>query len=675
MRNTRIVYLGVGLLVGCFWGAKAFSLCVPSRLSRWQPSTTTTTTTSLLQASFPSLLPTVTATTSSLVVEISDAFLDVTNAVIQGDTPIAEQTLSRLPSKVTVRDYEFNKECQSLKDWKRRLTLQRHVQQRPEDSFQERGWTLVDRVVVSSTALSSDPPKVGLWLQQTGTGRRALVILRLLESSRDDATAISSSLSTLSLQVEWFQEPPMERKNGQDKLNLLQTVSQVLDALPNNQQTKEKPSKSNSAGNMESLSVVERYYQAFNNRDFDTAIKLFSETAIYDDTAFRDPLNGRTAIANHLQLCGQALPSSFDFCVDDLFQSDNRIVAQWHVENNGQELPFTKGCSYYQIETSGGGFNNWWTNTPKDERIRLGIDFVEATGPIKSGGIELFTTTLQQQLSREPQRWLPLTVWIAYMVIVFFSDGILPGANALQLEARTWQEVLDLSLNFFLVAPLLHLPFSPSVHPMLEGVFNLLLSWAAMFAGFLSDDDRLASNNTRQYKQNVLPMIPIVVGMQFLTSAFLLPYLATRSSEDATTSDLPLTKQDVGTVAQVCESPALGGAMGLVGILSIGWGLWARASEYGSDILGTRWNSFMELLSIDRVGSSFLVDLAIFAVFQGWLVNDDWQRRRGVTVAEETNANYQSLLFVARYVPFFGMAAYLLFRPSLVDSTEESVTR
>ena len=48
-------------------------------------------------------------------------------------------------------------------------------------------------------------------------------------------------------------------------------------------------------------------------------------------------------------------------------------------------------------------------------------------------------------------------------------------------------QVLGLSLNFWLVAPALGLPFAPALHPGLEGIFNLLLAWAAAFAGFLSD--------------------------------------------------------------------------------------------------------------------------------------------------------------------------------------------
>jgi hypothetical protein len=150
--------------------------------------------------------------------------------------------------------------------------------------------------------------------------------------------------------------------------------------------------------------------------------------------------------------------------------------------------------------------------------IKSGYDIPEKAPP-KLGAFN----TIFSKFKDEPIRLVPALLWVAYMYVLFISDGILPGANALQLEQRTWEEVRDLSLNFFLVSPILNLPFSPVVHPMLEGVFNLLLAWAAMFAGFLSDE--------RKNKPNLLPFGPILVGMQFLTSGFLLPYLFTRNRE------------------------------------------------------------------------------------------------------------------------------------------------
>jgi hypothetical protein len=318
--------------------------------------------------------------------------------------------------------------------------------------------------------------------------------------------------------------------------------------------------------------------------------------------------------------------------MDDKVDGGNKLILKWHVENDGKELPFTRGCSYYEVEKG---------------KISRGIDVVEPA-VFKTGGLALSAKSIRSNITEEPIRLVPLALWFAYMYVVFFSDWFC-GLPATALEQRTWEEVRDLSLNFFLVSPILNLPFAPVVHPMLEGVFNLLLSWAALFAGFLSDE--------RRDKPNLLPMLPMVAGMQFLTSAFLLPYLVTRSKEPRD----QIYREDLPQVAQVTESRLLPVVLSTVGTGSIFWGIFARMQDFGG--WNERVTSFLDLLSIDRVGSSFLVDLAIFALFQGWLVDDDLKRRGMPTQTALAN--------VAKYVPFFGMAAYLTLRSPLPQREEE----
>ncbi len=164
-----------------------------------------------------------------------------------------------------------------------------------------------------------------------------------------------------------------------------------------------------------------------------------------------------------------------------------------------------------------------------------------------------------------------------------------------------------------------------------------------MYTGFFSDE--------RRDKPNILPIVPTVIGMQFLTSAFLLPYLATRSTEQKKGVKL----NELSTFAGLSESSLVGITLGIFGCFSIFWFFFGRLDEFGP--LTERWTSFMELLSIDRVGASFLVDLAIFSAFQPWLVDDDLKRRSG-GVAKKW------VILLAKYFPFFGMAAYLIFRPT-----------
>ena len=167
-----------------------------------------------------------------------------------------------------------------------------------------------------------------------------------------------------------------------------------------------------------------------------------------------------------------------------------------------------------------------------------------------------------------------------------------------------------------------------------------------MFAGFLSDE--------RKDKPNLLPFGPMLVGMQFLTSGFLLPYLFTRTVE----TNYAEYKEDIDGDIQrlVGEWRPLGAFLGSVGTASIVWGLFARP-EFGE--FSERYSRFGDLLSIDRVGSSFIVDLVIFAAFQSWFVEDDL-KRRGVKERE-----LPILSNVAKFIPFFGLAAYLTLRPSL----------
>jgi len=378
-------------------------------------------------------------------------------------------------------------------------------------------------------------------------------------------------------------------------------------------------------------SSVRKYFDAWNQRDMETACNCFAGDCRYEDTQYAGAFVGKAALKQHLIRVADALPPSFAFCIDDIADAGETVGVQWHVENDGQPLPFTRGCSMYRADPSTG-------------LLVSGFDVPEPA-PFKPGSASLSLLSLASKLLAEPLRAVPLVLWGLYVWIVFFSNGILPGPDATQLDGDTWEEVLGLSLNFWLIAPLLKLPFSPVLHPTLEGMFNLLLAWAAAFVGFLSDGRPGRASGS---------MVPTVAGMQLLTNAVLLPYLVTRTPE----KDVKVFYEDLDPKeAVVSEWRGLGPLLGAVGTGSLLWGSLARP-EFGD--LATRWASFVELLSGDRLGSSFVVDLVLFALFQGWLVDDDLKRRG---LAEQTGA--PSLRVLAKYVPFYGLCAYLAARPAL----------
>jgi len=384
------------------------------------------------------------------------------------------------------------------------------------------------------------------------------------------------------------------------------------------------------------VTSIRKYFDAWNKRDMDAACECFAEECVYDDTQYAGSFTGKAALKQHLFRVADALPSSFAFCIDEVADGGDTVGVQWHVENDGQPLPFTRGCSMYRADPSTG-------------LLVSGFDVPEPA-PFKPGSASLTLLSVASKLIAEPIRAVPLILWGLYVSIVFFSNGILPGPDATQLDGATWDEVFGLSINFWLISPLLNLPFAAVIHPGLEGIFNLLLAWAALFAGFLSDGRPGRTSGS---------MVPVVAGMQFLTNAFLLPYLVFRAPE----ADGAVSYEDLEpTEATVSEWKGLGPLLGAVGTGSIFWGLMARP-EFGD--LATRWASLIELLSGDRLGTSFVVDLVLFAFFQGWLVDDDL-KRRGLEATEA-----QGLRALAKFVPFYGLCAYLLARPELPSRAEQ----
>jgi hypothetical protein len=574
-------------------------------------------------------------------------------------------------------DYSFQQICHGKQALERRFRLQQ------QQKLQNPPRIEMDDIIITSTSTDDAADEntikskrknptfqVGIKYRQMATdendnGVNYLRGLAILEVSSSSSSSSSSSAAAAVdsneddaitiTKATWVTEST--NKSGEMGLRVLSVVGKFL--FP--QQPSSSLQNQELSQSLPRMSPPEQYFAAWNARDMNTAVQLFDENVCYDDAAFPVPFQGKENLKNHLNLVAQCFPPSFSFVVDHVLHNDvkqeeqsfrsinkknggnGRYIVQWHVENNGTNLPFARGMSYYTTSIKQG--NN-------REIIQSGLDLVEPDPP-KTADLALTWNCVRQQFQAEPIRWIPLVTWIAYLYIVFMSDHILPGANALQLEQRTWEEVRDLSLNFFLVAPTLGLSFSPVVHPLLECVFNVLLAWAALFAGFLADDERCDKPNT----DLALGFFPTVVGMQFLTSAFLLPYLSFRSSE----TNEKVTYSEISKPAQIVgESRILGPSLAIVGTYAIFWGIFGRYERFGE--LSERWTSFLDLLSIDRVGSSFLVDLVIFGLFQNWMIDDDL-KRRGIKGTE-----LHSLRWIGKCIPFFGLAFYFAVRPPFLQT-------
>lgn len=122
---------------------------------------------------------------------------------------------------------------------------------------------------------------------------------------------------------------------------------------------------------------------------------------------------------------------------------------------------------------------------------------------------------------------------------------------------------------------------------------------------------------------------------------------------------------------RIGESKLLALLLSFVGVGSVAWGIGGRIGEGYGDSIAERVDTLGQLLSIDRVGCSFLVDLCVFAAFQGWMVEDDMKRRGvGGEGGREPKEGEILAMMAGKYVPFLGLSAYLLLRPGLAEAEE-----
>mmetsp|Transcript_40033 Transcript_40033/g.159253 ORF Transcript_40033/g.159253 Transcript_40033/m.159253 type:complete len:149 (-) Transcript_40033:1361-1807(-) len=130
---------------------------------------------------------------------------------------------------------------------------------------------------------------------------------------------------------------------------------------------------------------------------------------------------------------------------------------------------------------------------------------------------------------------------------------------------------------------------------------------------------------------------------------FYLLYLSLRKQNTT-----PPTSEEMGTLLfRASESKLLPLLMLGVAGISLWWFAFGRGGDNFGDV-HQRWATLIQILSTDRLAWTFLVDSAIFALFQGALVPDDMARRK---FSDPRVKN------VATFVPFFGIIFYFLVRP------------
>lgn len=76
---------------------------------------------------------------------------------------------------------------------------------------------------------------------------------------------------------------------------------------------------------------------------------------MYEDLVFSTPFVGRKAVLEFFEKFMGSVGEELLFCIDDISGGDSLATGvTWHLEWQGKEFPFTKGCSFYRLDVING---------------------------------------------------------------------------------------------------------------------------------------------------------------------------------------------------------------------------------------------------------------------------------------------------------------------------------
>ncbi|KAJ4785450.1 Nuclear transport factor 2 (NTF2) family protein [Rhynchospora pubera] len=185
----------------------------------------------------------------------------------------------------------------------------------------------------------------------------------------------SRSPCTVSLRRNLVTPKSCQLSNSKLKMQPKYSKSLVVAALG---ETNNGSQQSDSMPPSPLLDLIQRFYGHLNCKDVRRLEKLLDPSCVIEDAAYLKPLHGKK-LHNYFEKLTEAMGQHVFFAIDEICAGDESDIAvMWHLEWNGEVIPFTKGCSFYTC-----------SKTNEMILIRKAHVFVEA--PFKPGNFALET--------------------------------------------------------------------------------------------------------------------------------------------------------------------------------------------------------------------------------------------------------------------------------------------
>ncbi|KAJ4712023.1 Nuclear transport factor 2 (NTF2) family protein [Melia azedarach] len=123
--------------------------------------------------------------------------------------------------------------------------------------------------------------------------------------------------------------------------------------------------------------TIREFYACINKKNLNQLNTYFSDDCWFEDCSFPKPFQGRKEVMNFFEKLVTSMGQNVKFSVEHVCEGDEFTAGvNWHLEWKNTQVPFTRGCSFYECSIEG-------------ERLLIKKARVVIESPIKPGGIVL----------------------------------------------------------------------------------------------------------------------------------------------------------------------------------------------------------------------------------------------------------------------------------------------
>ncbi|XP_016463457.1 uncharacterized protein LOC107786483 isoform X1 [Nicotiana tabacum] len=188
--------------------------------------------------------------------------------------------------------------------------------------------------------------------------------------------------------------------------------------------------------------TIKKFYSSINNNDLNQLALLISEDCFFDDFSYTRPFKGRKEALKLLEKLTTCMGKNTKFCIEQIYEGvDLTTVVNWHLEWKKKQVPFTRGCSCYELSRDG-------------EQLIIKKAQVIIESPIKPGSfaLDVFQTVISV-FDTFPEASRMLISLIFFILSPTREENILNGtknisyAGLFLMNPQVVQTIYDMALK------------------------------------------------------------------------------------------------------------------------------------------------------------------------------------------------------------------------------------